>query len=95
MKKITKYLQVEGLVQGVGYRASLSAIALKYKVNGWVRNLPDGNVEAIIQADEKLIEKLILWCKKGPSKANVTKVVVTDLSDSELYTEYEKFEIKY
>ena len=70
------YLIISGKVQGVFYRASCQDVAVKYGLNGWVKNLPSGEVEVLVQGNKEQIEKLIEWCKKGPPQADVINVDV-------------------
>ena len=70
------HLIISGRVQGVFYRASCQDVAVKYGLNGWVKNLPDGKVEVLVQGEKDKIEKLIEWCKKGPPSAKVSDVKV-------------------
>ncbi len=65
---------VSGLVQGVGYRHSTYRRALELGLRGWVRNLPDGKVEAVFQGDRATIERMIAWCRRGPALARVDQV---------------------
>jgi acylphosphatase len=65
---------IRGRVQGVFYRASTQKEALRLKVCGWVRNCPDGSVEAVLEADEPRIEQMLEWCRKGPAAAKVSQV---------------------
>ena len=67
---------VSGRVQGVGYRYSTVNEAQRLGVNGWVRNLPDGRVEAVFEGSRKLVEEIIRWCHKGPTAAVVKDVAV-------------------
>lgn len=67
---------VSGHVQGVGYRASASDTAHLLKLNGWVRNLRDGRVEAVFEGPQKKVEEMIRWCHQGPPTAAVREVVV-------------------
>lgn len=67
---------MEGRVQGVGYRAAARRTALRYGLTGWVRNLPDGRVEALIEGRRDEVENLIRWCRQGPAGAQVTLVKV-------------------
>jgi acylphosphatase len=69
-------LQIKGRVQGVGFRSSTSRIANRLNLKGWVRNLRDGSVEAVVEGDEEAINKLIRWCKTGPMLAQVQEVKV-------------------
>jgi acylphosphatase len=73
---ITRHLLIEGLVQGVGYRAAMQAEAERLGVTGWVRNRADGSVEAIAQGPADLLERLIAWARLGPPAAHVSSVHV-------------------
>ncbi len=71
------YIVVSGYVQGVFYRASMRDKAHVLGVAGWVRNLPDGRVEAVLQGDPEAIHALIDWARIGPPRAKVKDVAVT------------------
>ncbi len=73
------HIIVIGGVQGVGYRASTQKMAHRLKLDGWVRNLPDGSVEIHAHGATEQVEQLIAWCHKGPVFARVEKVIVADL----------------
>ncbi len=66
---------VSGLVQGVGFRHAVYRQALKLGLRGWVRNLSDGRVEAIMQGDRGALEQMLAWCHHGPALARVDRVV--------------------
>lgn len=68
------HLLISGRVQGVYYRASTEAIATRLGLRGWVRNLPDGRVEAIAEGPRARLEQLIAWCHEGPPAARVERV---------------------
>jgi acylphosphatase len=70
------HLIVSGRVQGVFFRAETSRAAQLYGVTGWVRNLSDGTVEAVVEGDRVDVDSLINWCKKGPPIASVDDVRV-------------------
>lgn len=70
------HLFIEGRVQGVFYRAFTRNVASKLGLNGWVRNLYDGRVEAVLEGDRSLIEQAILECRKGPSGSYVSDIEV-------------------
>ncbi|RMF75805.1 MAG: acylphosphatase [Alphaproteobacteria bacterium] len=70
------HLLVSGKVQGVWYRASTREEAVKLGVTGWVRNLPDGRVEAVAEGSREQLEQLISWCRQGPPAARVDDVTV-------------------
>ena len=67
---------ISGRVQGVGFRYSCRRVAEGQGVNGWARNLPDGRVEACFEGDPDAVERLVAWCRHGPSHADVNDVEV-------------------
>lgn len=69
---------VSGRVQGVFFRDTCRRVADRLGVRGWVRNNPDGTVEAVIQGDRDDIGDLIAWCREGPPRATVTDVQIVD-----------------
>jgi acylphosphatase len=72
------HVVVEGLVQGVSFRARTKGTADSLGLKGWVRNLPGGNVEAVFEGDEENLKTMLAWCRKGPSLARVTDVKITE-----------------
>lgn len=70
----TLKVRVQGRVQGVFFRTNLKSLADSLGVRGWVRNLPDGTVEAIIQGRREELSMLLDWCKIGPKLAKVSEV---------------------
>ena len=74
----TVRLIITGKVQGVFYRATAKDVADLTGVQGWVRNLPDNNVEITATAAEETLQKFIKWCKQGPPKARVEDVIVEE-----------------
>ena len=68
---------VSGRVQGVFFRSETRYEAEKRGIKGWIRNLPDGKVEAVFEGEEKSVREIIEFCKRGPPGAKVTKVDVT------------------
>jgi len=70
-------LLISGIVQGVGYRWSCSREAKVGGLTGWVRNLPDGRVEAVLQGTREQVERMIKWCYRGPSEAQVSDIAVS------------------
>lgn len=73
-QSVTRHLAITGRVQGVWYRESLREAADALKITGWVRNLSDGSVEAVIQGPAERVEALIDWCRRGPPLARVVDV---------------------
>ena len=65
---------VKGIVQGVGFRPFIFSLASRFKLTGWVRNRPDGRVEAVFEGDKRVVENMLAWCHKGPSYAYVDRV---------------------
>ena len=72
--KVCAHVFVTGKVQGVYYRQKTMETAKSHGVTGWVRNLPDGRVEAVLEGDEPGVKNVIEWCKIGPPKAQVENV---------------------
>lgn len=71
------HLFISGQVQGVGFRAKAQRQAETLGVNGWVANLPDGRVEAVIEGEPALVDQLVDWCRSGPARATVTDVKIS------------------
>lgn len=69
---------VHGRVQGVFFRDSCRAEAEAAGVAGWVRNAPDGTVEAVFEGAPDAVRRLVDWCREGPSSASVTGADVTE-----------------
>ena len=69
-------MTIRGNVQGVGFRYSAGRRARSRNVAGWVRNNPDGSVEAVFEGAPEAVEALIAWCHRGPAGARVDDVSV-------------------
>lgn len=69
MKRV--HVFIEGKVQGVFFRDSTRKQASKLGVEGWVRNLPDGRVEAVFEGETKAVDELLTWAETGPPRAQV------------------------
>lgn len=67
---------ITGLVQGVFFRREITDLARNLGVTGWVRNIPDGSVEVICEGDRDKLDKVIQFCRIGPSGARVRNVDV-------------------
>ena len=80
---------VSGRVQGVYFRLFTQNKAKHFSIKGSVKNLPDGRVEIIAEAENMAIEKFIKWCNKGPITARVDHVEVTELQHDEALTTFE------
>jgi acylphosphatase len=85
-------LFISGWVQGVFFRAYVREKANKYGVKGWVRNLRDGRVEALLEGDEEGVRKVIEACKIGPEGAVVKDIQVIE---EEYSGKFQNFTIQY
>lgn len=74
---VRAHLFISGVVQGVGYRYHTRRQGQLLGLSGWVRNLDDGRVEAVVQGPREKVEELIKWCYRGPSEARVSDIAVT------------------
>ena len=83
---------ISGRVQGVFFRAYTMETAAALKLNGWVRNLHDGSVEAVFEGEDANVQKMLEWCKKGPPHATVKKV---DAAEEPYTGEFRDFRITY
>ena len=73
----TIHLHITGKVQGVFFRVTAKKIADKLNVTGWIKNREDDKVEAMVTGSQQQLEEFINWCRKGPEKAEVEDVIVT------------------
>ena len=69
---------MSGRVQGVFYRDDCRREAVGAGVDGWVRNRPDGRVEALFEGEPDAVARLISWCRTGPPLALVTGIEILD-----------------
>ena len=83
---------VTGRVQGVFFRQTLKAKAKQNDVYGWVKNLNDGRVEAILEGDTDNVTQLIEWTHGGPANAIVEDV---EIQNEKFTGEFSKFEVTY
>lgn len=92
MSEVCKHVFLTGRVQGVGFRAFVRRNARRLEIQGWVKNLPDGRVEALISGPDKEVEELLKLMKEGPSLARVTDISISSQDDCNLTGQ---FEIEY
>tara|TARA_B100001989_G_scaffold233340_1_gene193173 strand:+ start:1065 stop:1349 length:285 start_codon:yes stop_codon:yes gene_type:complete len=85
----TRHLIIKGRVQGVSYRAWSVQAATQLGLNGWVRNLKNGDVEAVIQGHTEDIQKFITSCYDGPMMARVDSVSIKTIRDSKKFSDFE------
>jgi acylphosphatase len=69
-------VRITGRVQGVCYRQTTVEMAGSLGLTGWVRNLPDGSVEALFEGERAVIDQALAWCRQGPPRAMVDNVAV-------------------
>jgi len=86
------HIFVTGRVQGVFFRQSTKVMAIKNNAKGWVRNLDDGRVEIVAQGETQDIDNLAHWCKTGPANSRVDEF---ELSEENIFDEFENFEVRY
>ena len=77
MRVARRYL-ISGRVQGVGFRWFVKAAASRERVTGWVRNLPDGRVEALVEGDAEAVIRVERAIRSGPPGARVDRVNVVE-----------------
>jgi len=77
MSRKRAHVYVSGRVQGVYYRATTRDTARERDVDGWVKNLDDGRVEAVFEGDPDDVDAMVEFCHEGSSRADVTDVDVT------------------
>ncbi len=92
MTKQRVHLFVKGKVQGVFFRQALKVMAKKKNVSGWVRNLNDGRVEAVLEGEDIDVSSLVEWCHAGPANARVEDV---EIRNEKYKGEFSKFEVVY
>jgi len=85
-------LLISGRVQGVAFRWETLQAAERCRVNGWVRNLPDGRVEAVVEGPRQQVTDLIDWCRKGPPVARVDSL---DIQWEDFSGEFREFKITH
>jgi acylphosphatase len=86
------HLFIEGRVQGVFYRDFTRETAVSLGLRGWVRNLPDGRVEAVFEGDSKAVEEAVARCYTGPPAAVVRNI---EVHWEEWTGEFRDFRIRY
>jgi len=86
------HVWVSGRVQGVYFRDATRDAATRSKVAGWVRNLPDGRVEAVFEGEPRAVKQMVQFCHQGPHHARVESVEVVE---EEFRGEFQDFEIRY
>lgn len=91
MAAARKHVHIAGRVQGVFFRASAAREAERLGLGGWVRNLPDGRVEAVVEGDEAAVAAWLAWAHRGPPHARVDRL---DAVDEEPRGEAKEFRVR-
>jgi acylphosphatase len=78
MTKKRAHVWIKGRVQGVFFRAYTRDAAIKENLTGWVRNLPDGRVEAVFEGDVLGVDRVLAWCTNGSPLSRVDHVEVQE-----------------
>lgn len=91
-KKIRAHVFIVGKVQGVYFRQNTRIVANRHKVSGWVQNLRDGRVEAVLEGNEIDVSEVIEWFYAGPPKAIVDDV---DIKYGIYTGEFQGFKVNY
>jgi acylphosphatase len=86
---IARRAVVSGRVQGVGFRFFAERAARDARVHGWVRNLPDGNVETVVEGEEEAVAGYLERLRRGPIGAKVASLLAEDVA----FGHYTSFEI--
>lgn len=88
---IQKHLKIKGRVQGVGFRYFTRQNAKDLGIKGWVKNMSDGTVEAVVSGSREQVEKMINRLHEGPVSARVSEVI--ELSDNEEIETFNDFSV--
>jgi acylphosphatase len=91
-KKVRAHVIIAGRVQGVFFRMETQRAAERCRVFGWVRNKPDGTVEAVFEGDQACVDAVLDWCREGPDYARVEDV---DVTWEDFTGDFTKFEVTY
>jgi acylphosphatase len=92
MTKFRVHIWVTGRVQGVYFRYAVEELALNRGITGWVRNLPDGQVEGVFEGDEPKVKEILTYCHRGPQYAKVDHV---EVREEPFRGEFRGFEIRH
>ena len=92
MPKSRVRLLIKGVVQGVNFRYYTQREAQRNSLSGWVKNLANGSVAALLEGEEEDVKAMIEWCRQGPPSAHVTELIV---QPEEYRGEFSSFSIKF
>ena len=92
METTRLHVWITGLVQGVNFRFYTREQAQQFGLSGWVRNLRDGRVEAILEGEAGQVEQMLAWCRRGPPAARVERI---DEERGQATGEFSDFRIRW
>ncbi len=90
--KARAHVYISGYVTGVFFRYHTRELAQRLGVHGWVRNMHDGRVEAVFEGEKEAVERMLNFCHRGPSGAQVTNV---EVKWENYRGEFSGFEVRY
>lgn len=86
------HVYISGYVQGVFFRYHTRELAQRLGLRGWVRNMPDDRVEVVFEGEKEAVERMLEFCRRGPSGARVTDV---EIKREQPRGEFSGFEVRY
>jgi len=86
----TYYVRVRGVVQGVGFRHATVRQAHALGITGWVANLEDGSVEAMVQGSANQVDRMLEWLRRGPPSARVTECISEERAFDKRFARFEQ-----
>jgi acylphosphatase len=90
--QVTIHVNITGRVQGVFFRAYTQKAAQELGINGYVKNMPDGSVQAVFQGGQEQIDQMVAWCHTGSPSSSVAKVRIEKAIDT---AAFHRFDIQY
>ena len=91
MAEVARHVRIYGQVQGVFFRAWIREHADKLGVTGWIRNCPDGRVEAHVEGEEAAVDQIVERLRRGPPSAHVDDVRLWDVDPCD----FDDFEVRH
>jgi len=86
------HLLISGEVQGVFFRSNARDFARELGLKGWVRNLPDGRVECVIEGEKEKVERMVRFCREGPPGSSIENL---DIKREKPTKEFRGFEVRF
>ncbi len=92
MEKKTLHAIVEGRVQGVSFRGFTCQEAVNLGLTGWVRNRPDGSVEALFSGEDEAVNRMVTWLHRGSPMSKVDHV---HIEEQDVEESFATFDVRY